>query len=224
MKKVIITWASSGIWRSLVRVFYNAWYEVVGISRSHKDDFVDFISCDLTDKKQVEDVCSILLEKHLEFECIIHCAWDGFWESIDSLWWEKTENIFQLNTIAPIVITSKLLNAIKSNNADIINIGATIGFKPYECFSVYSSSKRALRWWIENLQLELKKTKSRVIWIHPGGVDTAWNNKRRWDINQLIWKNIWDGFMSPDDIATFIFQVFQLPKSMEISEVIINRK
>lgn len=224
MKKVIITWTSSGIWRSLAQTFYDAGYEVVWISRSNKDEFINFVSCNLTDEQKVEEVCQTLLEKHSEFDCIIHCAWDGFWESIDNLQWSKTERTFQLNAIAPIVITSKLLDVIKSNNADVINIWATIWFKPYHHFSVYGSSKWALRWWTENLQLELKKTQSRVIWVHPGWVDTAGNDRRRENIKKLTWNDIGTWFMSPDEIAKFIFQIFQLPKSMEVSEVIINRK
>jgi len=65
-------------------------------------------------------------------------------------------------------MTSKLFEIIKHNQADIINIGATIGFKPYSFFSVYGASKWALRGWTENLQLELKGTPCRVIGIHPG--------------------------------------------------------
>lgn len=30
--------------------------------------------------------------------------------------------------------------------------------------------------------------------------------------------------MSPDEIAKFILQIYNLPKTMEVSEIIINRK
>ena len=58
--------------------------------------------------------------------------------------------------VAPAILTSNLLPLIKKNEADIIGIGATIGFKPYKYFSMYGASKWAFRGWIENLQLELK--------------------------------------------------------------------
>lgn len=76
---------------------------------------------------------------------MIHCAGDGHGESIDRLDWKKAEKTFQLNAITPMILTSALLCEIKQNQADIMNIGATIGFKAYHHFSVYGSSKWALR-------------------------------------------------------------------------------
>jgi short-subunit dehydrogenase len=99
---------------------------------------------------------------------LIHCAGDGDGESIENLNWENTERQFRLNMIAPAILTSHLFTIIKENNADVIGIGATIGFKPYKYFAMYGASKWAFRGWIENLQLELKTTSSRVIGIHPG--------------------------------------------------------
>ncbi len=224
MKKVIITWISSGLWKSLAQVFFDAWYKIIGLSRTQWADFIDWIQTDLTDENSVENACENIWKNHSDFECMIHCAGDGFWEAIDALEWQKTQKTFQLNVIAPIVMTSKLFEIIKHNKADIINIWATIGFKPYSFFSVYGTSKWALRGWTENLQLELKGTPCRVIGVHPGWIDTAGNDRRRGNIKELSGKDIGAWFMSSDDIAKFILQIYQLPKNMEISEVIINRK
>jgi len=224
MKRIILTGASSGLGASLAEVFHDAWYEVIWLCRSKPADFVNWIETDLTSESSLEVAASKIKSDFSKFELMIQCAWDGHGESINTLDWQKTEHTFRLNVIAPIVLTSNLLSDIKDNQADIINIGATIGFKPYNYFSVYGSSKWAMRWWTENLQLELKWTPCRVIWVHPGGIDTAWNDRRRWEITEITWKGIGWGFMSPDEIAKFILQIYNLPKNMEVSEVIINRK
>jgi uncharacterized protein len=224
MKRIILTGASSGLWASLTQVFHDDWYEIIGLCRSEPASFVKWIETDLTSEISLDVAIEKIKREFNQFELLIQCAWDGHGESIDTLDWQKSEHIFRLNAIAPIVLTSKLLTNIRNNEADIINIGATIGFKPYHHFSVYGSSKWAMRWWTENLQLELKGTPCRVIWVHPGGIDTDGNDRRRWEISEITGKWIGWWFMSPDDIARFILQIYQLPKNMEISEVIINRK
>ena len=179
MKRIILTWASSWLWASLAKVFSDAGYEIIWLCRSKPAEHVTWVETDLTSETAIQDAIQEIKSNFPEFELLIQCAWDGHWESIDTLDWASTEHIFRLNSIAPIVLTSGLLSEIKQNQADIINIGATIGFKPYQHFSVYGSSKWAMRWWTENLQLELKWTPCRVIWVHPGGIDTAWNDRRQ---------------------------------------------
>jgi uncharacterized protein len=224
MKKIILTGASSGLWASLAQVFHQAGYEVIWLCRSQPESFVKWIETDLTSEPSLQSAIAEIKSNFSQFELMIQCAWDGYGEAIDTLDWQKSEHTFRLNAIAPIVLTSSLLGEIKENQADIINIWATIGFKPYHHFSVYGSSKWAMRWWTENLQLELKSTPCRVIWVHPGGIDTAGNDRRRGEITEITGKGIGWGFMSADDIASFILQIYHLPKNMEVSEVIINRK
>jgi len=70
-----------------------------------------------------------------------------------------------------------------------------------------------------NLGLELKKTKSRVIYVHLGGMNTKMHEK---DYGQKIEDpEIW---MRPEDIAEVLLYLLELPKQIEVSEITINRK
>ena len=225
MKTVILTWASSGLGKAIAKTFSQRGYAVVGLCRSQPDDCIDWIKTDLTDESQLLSAVEILQAKYHDFSLLINCAGDGDGEDIRTLDWENTEHTFRLNTIAPMILTSRLLPLIQKNNADIVNIGATIGFKPYEYFSVYGASKWGFRGWTENLQLELKKTQCRVIAIHPGGMETKGNKKRMDQIADISKKpSSWSSFMDPNDIAEIVLHSVNLPKSIEISEIIINRK
>lgn len=168
MKRIILTGPSSGLGASLATVFHDAGYEVIGLCRSKPADFVNWIETDLCDEDSVLNSVQEIQDKYPDFSLLIHCAGDGDGEDIEKLNWKNTERQFYLNMIAPAIFTSKLIPLIKDNNADIIGIGATIGFKPYKYFAMYGASKWAFRGWIENLQLELKATSSRVIGVHPG--------------------------------------------------------
>ena len=79
---------------------------------------------------------------------------------------------------------------------------------------------------IENLQVEYKWTASRVIGIHPGGMDTPWNTWPWGRIEQIsaITGNTADWFMDPKDIADIVYYASTTPKKIELSEIIINRK
>jgi short-subunit dehydrogenase len=224
MKRIILTGASSWLGASLGSVFHDAGYEVIGLCRSKPTDYINWIETDLCNESSVLDSVQKIQDKYSDFSLLIHCAGDGDGEDIEKLDWENAERQFCLNMIAPAILTSKLIPLIKENNTDIIGIGATIGFKPYKYFTMYGASKWAFRWWIENLQLELKTTSSRVIGVHPGWMETKWNTKRMNQIGELSGKSWWWGFMDTDDIARFILQIYNLPKNMEVSEIIINRK
>lgn len=224
MKRIILTWASSWLGSSLAKVFYDQGYEVIGLCRSKPANYIHWINTDLCSEDSVSRTVHTIEEQYDNFDLMIHCAGDGDAEDMTHLDWKNTERQFHLNIIAPAILTSKLLPLIHSNHSDIIWIWATIGFKPYKYFSMYGASKWAFRGWIENLQLELKWTPSRVIGIHPGGMETVWNTKRMNQIEELSWKSWWWSFMDTDEIARFIYQIYNLPKNMEVSEIIINRK
>lgn len=156
MKRIILTGASSGLGASLAEVFHEAGYEIIGLCRTKPADFVKWIETDLCDEKSVMNSVQEIQSKYTDFSLLIHCAGDGDGEDIEKLDWENAERQFRLNMIAPAILTSKIIPLIRENNADIIGIGATIGFKPYKYFAIYGASKWAFRGWLENLQLEFK--------------------------------------------------------------------
>ncbi len=114
---------------------------MVGLCRSQPADFVRWIPTDMLNERRMEEVVAKIRDEYPDFSILIQCAGDGDGEEIDTLEWNKTHETFTLNAIAPIVLTSKLLPLVKKNQADIINIGATIALKPYQYFSVYGASK-----------------------------------------------------------------------------------
>ena len=64
----------------------------------------------------------------------------------------------------------------------------------------------------------MKKTNSRVIQFNPGGMNTNFFDK--------FSKNLVDAsdFMKPADVAAVMLYTLKLPKQLEVSEIVINRK
>ncbi|HRP37049.1 MAG TPA: hypothetical protein PLS50_04520, partial [Candidatus Dojkabacteria bacterium] len=77
----------------------------------------------------------------------------------------------------------------------------------------------AVRGLNQNLQLEFKNTKCRVIGFNPGGFKSNFFEKATG-----IENNDWSSWMNPSEIAEFILQVIALPKNMEVSDIKLNRK
>ncbi len=126
----------------------------------------------------------------------------------------------KINSIAPMFLTAQLIDLIKENEADIINVGSTVGTKQgYPDQLAYTTSKWAMRGSSYNLQVELKDTKCRVIQFNVGGMNTRMHEK--YNGSKIENPNEW---MQPSDIARFMLQILELPKNIEVSEISINRK
>lgn len=227
MQKVIITWISKWLGYELAKIFLQHNYTVIWISRTKPDLTIEHISADLTNKDEIQTAIDTIKERYGDFICLINNIWDGKAEKIDEIDFDSADWALKVNLLAPMVLTTSLIDIIKKNEADIINIWATIGFKWYEHFTAYSSAKRWLRWLTENLQVELKKTKCRVIGVHPGWMETpgnVWENGRIAQMNTITGENKLSTFMDPKDIAQIVYNTFTTPKNIEVSEIIINRK
>jgi NADP-dependent 3-hydroxy acid dehydrogenase YdfG len=120
--------------------------------------------------------------------------------------------------MAPMMLVSGLKNSIISNEADILNIGSSIAFKAYENQTAYGSSKWGLRGLNENLRLEFKGTDVRVVSFNPGGFKSKLFEKASGEKINL------DKFMDPKDLADIVFFIINTPKTLEVSEILINRK
>jgi len=227
MKRIIITGVSKGLWYALAEKFLAEGYAVVGISRTKPDLAIEHIAADLTTEQWLQTSIDTIKTQHSDFVCLINNLWDGKAQKTQDIDFASADRALKVNLLAPMLLTSALMDNIKNNEADIINIGATIGFKPGEHFVAYSSAKYGLRWLTENLQTELKKTKSRVIGIHPGGMETpgnTWDGGRQDQFATISWNKANITYMNPEDIAMIVYNTFITPKYIEISEIIINRK
>ena len=216
MKRILLTWASSGLGASIARVFHDDWYELVGLCWSKPADFVKWIETDLCDEDSLINATQNIFLNYPEFECLIHCAWILQVSWIENIDTKRTRDVFNINVIAPITITSELFSLIHKNSGDIVNIWSNIIKKNKEWFISYATSKWAINWFSENLRTELKWTPSRVISFNPGGMDTpifehasATRDTKFWD-------------MDPNEVAKLLLQIMKLSKNMEVSEIIIS--
>ena len=227
MKNIIITWVSSWLWYSLSKLFLNKWFNVIWLSRTKSDLDLNHFKVDFTNEISIKN-CSekIIFEYDWKIDCIINCAAIWYIEDLNDVDFEKTREVFSVNLWGQNYFLSQLSDLIKKSWTDIVFIWATIWYKANGFMPIYSMSKWGLRWMIENWRAFLSKTKNRVIWIHPGWLDTQsniWPEWRETLISEITWKPVWS-LISTDEISKLVYTFINLPKNIEISEVIINRK
>lgn len=216
---IVITGASDGLGKELAKLFLSEGKRVVGLSRTQADSQIEFIQTDLRDENSIDQATRKINADTEKLEALINCAGVLSIEKIDQLSAEQVDKVLGTNLRAPLLLTGRLMKKIKKDGADIVNVASSVGTKAYEHQAAYGASKWGLRGFSQNLQLELKNTPCRVISFCPGGFKTKLFEKATGsdNTNEGNW-------MSAEQIAKALKQMLDLPKSMEVSEIIINRK
>lgn len=193
---------------------------VIALCRTKPEYECNFIKTDLSDEKSILKSCNLIKEKYNKFDALINCAGVPGVQKLEEITYECLDNLMKINSIAPMFLTAQLIDLIKQNEADIINVGSTVGTKQgYNDQLAYTTSKWAIRGTSYNLQLELKNYNCRVIQFNVGGMNTKMHEK--YNGNKITNPDEW---MSPRDISELMLYILNLPKKIEISEITINRK
>lgn len=218
---IIITGASDGLGLAVAKKLIEQNKRVVCLSRTKPtDDTIEWLETDLTDYDSNEKTASKILNESDKIEALINSATVVSYEKMSELTPSEIDKMFNTNVTGPIYLESKLLEKIKADQGDIINIGATIALRgggPEQ--SMYSTVKWAMRGFTVNLQDELKGTKARAVNLLLGGFQSRLHEK----VTGKPIENP-DDWMPVEDVAEAVVDVLNTPKTMELSEVVINRK
>lgn len=215
---IIITGASDGLGLELARIYKDTGKKVINISR-RKSEFADVdLLTDLLLEQEIEEAVEQIVAMGEPIEAVVNCAGVMSLEPLNNISASEIDRTFGVNVRAAMLLVSGLAEQLKQDHADIVNVASTVGLKAYPDQAAYGASKWAMRGFSQNLQLELKDT-NRVISFCIGGFNSDL-------VKKVTGKGIADSqnWMNPSDIAVFMKQILDLPKNMEVTEIIINRK
>ncbi len=218
ISSIIITGGSDGLGRALGELCVAKNIRVICLSRTAPDYDAVHIKTDLTNPNDIDAAAVKIIDDNIRFDALINCAGITTVENPNDITYDALEKTIGVNLLAPIYLTSKLFDQIKKNEADIINVGSTVGTKAYADQCAYGASKWGIRGASLNFAVELKNTPCRVVQFNTGGFLSNFMQK-------VTGQNIEGGsWMNPNDIAAFILHILSLPKNMEVSDIILNRK
>lgn len=213
---IIITGASEGLGKEVAKLYRAAGKTVVNISR-HESEFADHnLLHNLREGGEIEDATQAVEAINEPIEAIINCAGVYTTEPLGEITENEIKRTMATNVKSNILLVSNLIDQIKRDKSDVLFISSTAGTQGTENM-LYSASKWAVRGFAKSLQEELRSAKNRVMIVCP-----AWFVK---DTDPLRIKNPESTeWMKTEEVAKFIKQILDLPKNMEVSEVVINRK
>lgn len=219
MQKVaIITGASDGLGLETAKVLIEKGWKVVSISRGKPPQRqIDHIQADLLKPSEIEIAAAEVLKHYSTFDLLINNAAVIHKHKLEEIDYEEFNEVLRLNVSAAAFLVSKLADKIKENKTTVLNVGSTISFKAYPEQAAYTVSKWALRGLSEYFRVELKDSKCRVISFNPGGMNTEFFKK---NLNESHDES---KYLSPTEMAKYLVQTIELPESMEVSEVVVNR-
>lgn len=204
--------------RQVAKAYNDVGKRVINISRHECDYASDNFLADITNEAAVRLVIEKILAIDEPIEALVNCAGVMSLEPLGKITGDEVDRTFGVNVRGAILIVSGLSSRLKQNGSDIINVASTVGLKAYPNQAAYGASKWAMRGFSQNLQVELKDT-NRVVSFCVGGFKSDIAKK-------ITGMDLPDpeNWMDPSNIAGFMKQILDLPKNMEVSEIILNRK
>jgi NADP-dependent 3-hydroxy acid dehydrogenase YdfG len=217
---ILITGASDGLGKQVAKLYKEAGKRVVNISRN-ECEFADINICvSLREGEEIKQATDKILSIDEPLEALINCAGVLSVQKLGEITEDEIKRLMSTNVKSQILLVSNLYERILKDETDIVNVASTIGLKGYVNQAVYGASKWAVRGFSKNLQEEFKGKPNRVISFCPGGFKTKLFEKAT-GVDNTADGNEW---MKPEDLAVALKQILDLPKNMEVSEIIINRK
>lgn len=174
MKKILITWTSSGIWKNLGQELWKD-YTIYGVSRKSSGLEIEEFLWDINN----EAFLSETYKKVPEIDWLILNAWVWYFDHFENISLKEHKEIIQTNLLANIIFTHIFSKKITSG---IIFIWSISSKKSGKFWASYAASKFWLRGFAMNLKNEFKQA---IHIINPKIVKTNFHKNSKIEIQ---WK------------------------------------
>jgi len=189
----VITGATGGIGRSFCQHLIEKGATIIMVGRDERalEDFqhelfikmrvkpsqVHFYACDLLKNEDRQNLVKHIENFHYPVNTLINNAGDNEFGLLENVTDQRMDTIMRLNTLIPMSLSRALIpHFSQQDQAQIINIGSTFGSIGYPGYSVYCSSKFALRGFSEALRRELADGVIAVKYLSPRATQTSLNS------------------------------------------------
>jgi NAD(P)-dependent dehydrogenase (short-subunit alcohol dehydrogenase family) len=188
-RKILITGATDGIGLQTSKYLFMQGHHVLLHGRSHekldylkkkvfKSKDIETYTADLSSIDAVSDLAMQVLNKHTNLDVLINNA--GVLKDSNTVTADGLDVRFAVNTIAPFLLTKKLLPILKNSGRVInvasaaqtnINLDAIVGnITNLDDMVAYSQSKLALIMWSKTMSHLVKEDHTVFVSVNPGSL------------------------------------------------------
>ena len=216
-KIVLITGASGGIGKELVKCFFNAGYKVIANYNKSQDDINCLIKelhsetncvvgykADITNYNEVKTMINEVISTFGHIDVLINNAGIASYNLLIDETKDDIYNVISTNLIGTIITTKEVCkNMISRGFGKIINISSIWGKYGASCESVYSATKGGINAFTKAMAKELAYSNINVNAIAPGIVETKMlSHFTETELNELKNEIPFKRFANPSDIAS----------------------
>ncbi len=203
-KIVLLTGASGGIGAAFARVLAAGGARLVLVGRNQATleqlratldgDQHALVRADLASG---EGRSAVLAACAAGIDLLINTAGVNHFGLLESQSEQQLRDMFELNVIAPVLLTQSLLPLLCEREGTVVNVGSGFGSIGFAGYCGYSASKFALRGFTEALRRELADSGVKVLYLAPRAVDTAMNPAEVVAMNEELGNEV----DSPEQVA-----------------------
>ena len=219
-KVAVVTGASSGIGKEITSRLLSLEYQVIGISRTIKND--DFknenfssLQADLSDANSTLLVCEKL--KKTNIYILVNCAGFGRFEPHEELAPKTIIQMSFLNLTAPMLLTNALLRNLKKNDGYLININSIEAIRASKFAGVYSATKAGLKAFGDSIFEETRKSGLSITNINPDMTQSPFYDELRFETSEKVEEKL-----LTHDIADAVEHILTMRKGAVISDYTIR--
>lgn len=187
-KKVcVVTGASGGIGRAIVKKFYDNDFHVVMLATNEatlKNTMqegnydlrrVEYFSLDISNEELVKKTTASIVEKYKRIDALVNAAGiTGRYDPTIDYSFENFKRIYSINVFGTFLMMQNVLpQMVEQKSGAIVNIGSVSGMTGYTFEIGYGSSKWAVIGMTKNVANEYGQFGIRANSVSPGWVDTA---------------------------------------------------
>ncbi len=216
---IIITGASDGLGLKILASARREGFETVNIARRDNVHATRNITTDLASIDDIKRAAAEIMKINEPTALVLNAGVLSL-TKIANVDVNEYERVMNINLRAPVMLIAELYDWIVKTSVDIIIINSVAGLRGSSGQMVYDISKWGLRGLTEDLRVEFANTHVRVVAVYPGMLDTEMASKLPTGAMPKSKKPTID----TGALANMIISAIMQPKSMQISDLIVDRK